>query len=175
MTAVLPPPTRRRDATPAEIRATLKSQLGYNARQVTVSAPGSNTYVTITIRDASVDVEKVQALAKSLHTWSISQDDVASGQSVHVKLTDEVRAALAAPFIPEITAALQKLAASVIVGESDSIQLSTGAFLCRDFAGRDIYVCRVSNQARGNYVWAADALALAPSAVLALALQAKNV
>jgi hypothetical protein len=166
------PRTARKDISPAELRVMIKTELGYNTRQVSVSSGSSWTYLTITIRDAKVETSKIQALAKSLHTWSMDQSDYCEGQSVRVVETETVRAERAAPFVAEITAALQKLA----TGAADTcIELSTGAHLLRSSDGRDVEVFRFSTQARGVRVWAADALRLSPSSIVTLALDAARV
>lgn len=85
----------------SEIRGLLKQNLGYTAKQVSVRARHSSQYVTITIRDASVDIARVEAFAKSLSTWSMGMDDVVTGQSIDVTTTREVDAAHAAPFLEE--------------------------------------------------------------------------
>lgn len=86
---------------PSEIRTLLKKNLGYTSRQVTVSARHSRQYVTVTVRDASVDLARVESFRKSLDTWSMAQDDVVSGQSIEVRTTSEVDAIHAAPFVDE--------------------------------------------------------------------------
>ena len=164
------PRTVKKDITPAELRAKIKTELGYNARQVTVSCGSSHTYLRIHVRCPKVDTKRVEELAASLHTWTMDQSDYCEGQSVHVEETAEVRRHRAAPFLAEITAALTALAADK---ELSSVSLSTGAYLFR--SDRDIYVCRPSNNARGHGVWAHSALALDASCVTTLALQAARV
>ncbi len=83
------------------VRALLKQNLGYTARQVSVSCRHSRQYLTITIRDASVDIARVEAFAGSLETWSMATDDVVTGQSFEVTTSSEVDKAHAAPFIDE--------------------------------------------------------------------------
>lgn len=85
--------------TPAQLRALLKSNLGLNARQVTVAKSHSSQYLDITIRDASVDVAAVEAFAKSFATWTMDETDYVSGQSVSVKTTEAVDDSHAAPFM----------------------------------------------------------------------------
>lgn len=81
--------------TPEKLRALIKANLKLNARQVTVKCAHSLQYVTLTIRDAGVDIAKVEAFAKSFATWSMDNSDYVTGQSVEVVLASEVREALA--------------------------------------------------------------------------------
>lgn len=85
--------------TPAQLRALLKSNLGLNARQVTVAKGHGLQYLDITIRDASVDLAAVEAFAKSFNTWNMDETDYVSGQSLDVKTTREVDDSHAAPFM----------------------------------------------------------------------------
>lgn len=81
--------------TPAELRTLLKANLGLNAKQVSVKQRSSLGYLTITIRDASVNVAAVEQFAKTFDTWSMDMTDYVTGQSIDVTLSDEVRETLA--------------------------------------------------------------------------------
>jgi len=85
--------------TPAQLRALLKSNLGLNARQVTVAKGHGLQYLDVTIRDAAVDVAAVEAFAKTFNTWNMDQTDYVTGQSITVGTTAAVDAAHAAPFM----------------------------------------------------------------------------
>jgi hypothetical protein len=155
--------------TTAELRQLLKQNLGLNARQVTVSGRNSITYLTITVRDASVDVAKVKEFAKSCDTWKCDQSDYCSGQSINVETTKEVDAIHAAPFVAEISATVKKMQDG---GTGCGDKLSTGAFLWRQ--DREYYVGRMDGN-RGCYVWRADVDAFQPWAITALALQMSRI
>lgn len=86
----------------SELRSLIKSNLGYNARQVTVSKPHGNQYLHVTVRDAKVDFRKVEEFAKSFNTWTIDNTDYCEGQSINVRSTDEVNNAHAQPYIEEV-------------------------------------------------------------------------
>lgn len=96
-----------------EVAALLKQNLGLNARKVTVSARNSTTYLTVTVRDASVDLAAVTAFCKSLDSWSMDQTDYVTGQSISVATTPLVDAAHAAPFMAEAVAIAQKISDGV--------------------------------------------------------------
>lgn len=81
---------------PGALRALLKKNLGLSARQVSVKKGHSLGYLTITIRDAAVNVASVEQFAKTFNTWDMDVTDYVTGQSVDVTLSDEVRATLAA-------------------------------------------------------------------------------
>jgi hypothetical protein len=152
---------------PSALRALLKTNLGLNARKVTVSTRSSIQYLTITIRDASVDVQAVKALAASLYTWSMAVDDYVSGQSVTVEITESVKAALAAPFIEEI----KRVAPTVARQSGES--LSTGAILWLGDQG--FHIERCDGGKRGTYVWEHDVLAGTEWAVAKLAFDASQI
>jgi hypothetical protein len=84
-----------------ELRGLLKQTLGLNARKVSVSARHSTQYLTVTVRDASVDLKAVEKFCASLNTWTMDQTDYVSGQSINVTTTREVDEAHAAPFHAE--------------------------------------------------------------------------
>jgi hypothetical protein len=84
-----------------QIQRLIKNNLGFDSRQISVSVSKSLQYVTLTVRDASVDLDRVRCFRKSLDTWSMAQDDVVSGQSIEVRTTIEVDATHAAPFVDE--------------------------------------------------------------------------
>ena len=85
----------------AEIRALVKKNLGYTSKQISVSARHSRQYVTMTVRDATVDLDRVEHFRKSLDTWIMAIDDCVTGQSIEVCTTSEVDAIHAAPFVEE--------------------------------------------------------------------------
>lgn len=147
----------------SEIRALLKSKLGYNARQVTVKERSSAQYLTITVRAASVDLKKVQAFAKGLDTWTMDNTDYCEGQSIHVVTTSEVDAIHAAPFIPTIIEAVKRM-------DSDSSnEIAAGKFLMIDEREAYIYDSKTGN--RTTYCWAPDVMRLEPRAITHLALR----
>lgn len=143
-----------------QIAALLKSNLGLTRRQVSVAAPNSRTYVTITVRDAAVDLAAVRAFAATLHTWTMDQADYCEGQSVHVRTTKDVDAAHAAPFLAEIIQAVER-------SQDRTIEpLSKGAALWN--IDGEMWVMR--GHERGTYIRAHDAKTLAFWAIEALAL-----
>lgn len=107
---------------PAALRVLLKNNLGLNARKVTVREGHSRQYLTITIRDASVDRNAVKAFASTFSTWHMDNTDYVTGQSISVETTREVDAIHAAPYIEEIKAAMEK------VEMGSGIKVSNGAF-----------------------------------------------
>lgn len=128
--------------TAKELRAELKAKLGLNAKKVSCSTGSSNQYLTIWIRDASVDIKQVEEFVKQFNTWTMDMSDYVEGQSIYVKTTGEVDAIHAAPYINEIKDMIPKMI------ENQGIQLSTGAFLfCEQ---HEVYVCR--DQKRGCYI-----------------------
>jgi len=148
---------------PKALRALLKSNLGLNARQVTVAKGSTTRWLTITIRDASINIAAVFSFAKQFDTMTIDQTDYCEGQSVDVHLTSEVRDALAAPFLQEVRDAAKTL-------ESGKGQkLTNGMILWREGAGRGFYVSNESGTTREPYIsdwdvrngteWALQALA----------------
>lgn len=160
--------------TPAELRALLKQTLGINARQVSVSKGHSYTWLTITVRDASVDLEAVKAFASPFDTSQTDVTDYHTGQSVEVTTTKEVDAVHAAPHVEDI-----KRAIAVIVSGSQGcgVQLANGKYLWRSAErGGDYYVLRDLNGVhRGCYIWGADVEQGTNWAIEALALQAARV
>lgn len=162
-TETLSLPRSNRDyITPAALRQLIKASLGYNARQVTVSTGSSTRYLTITVRDAAVDVAKVRAAAATLDTWTIDNTDYCEGQSLHVVTTKEVDAIHGAPYVAEIKATIAKL------GESHGLKLSNGKMLWQD--DRNFWITANGGADRGCYIdgfsvrngieWAINALAL---------------
>jgi len=143
----------------------IKSNLGLNARQVTVSKSSSIQYLRVTIRDAAVDIKAVKSFAKALDTWTMDQTDYCEGQSVHVDTTREVDDAHASPFIAEIERLVPQLS------EYGGVKLSTGAVLWG--YDRDFYVSREGS--RGPNVWAPEVRAGKDWAIRSLALQAARI
>jgi hypothetical protein len=146
--------------TPEALRQLIKANLGYNARQVTVSSDGYPG-LRITVRDASVDLAKVKAFAKPFHTAQSDETDYHWGQSVRVETTREVDEVHAAPHFEEIRNAV------TIVAEGNALILSNGKYLqhergemwvtANDLADRGCYI-RAYEAKRET--WAVEALAL---------------
>ena len=130
------------------LRALLKTNLGLNSKQVSVSKRSGLQYLKITIRDAGVDVAKVREFAKSLNTWSMDQTDYVEGQSVDVLTTKEVDEIHAAPYLEEIRVAV------FLCGENGWERLSTGAILHR----HDRYFWVSKDSKRGSNYYASDVL-----------------
>lgn len=147
------------------LRALIKQNLGYNARQVTVSGGSSIRYLTVTVRDPAVDLQKVRQLAKSLDTWTMDVTDYCEGQSVNVKTTSEVDDAHGAPFVAEIAATVPT------VPEGKGVTLSNGCVLWH--SDGEFYVTR--GTARGCYIRARDVLIMTDWAIKALALHMARV
>ena len=84
---------------PAEVRSLLKQNLQINSRQVSVKTNSSVRYLTLTVWDANVDIEAVRSFAASLDTLEMDMTDYCSGQSIAVVISDEVKDALAAPYL----------------------------------------------------------------------------
>lgn len=148
--------------TPAEIRSLLKNNLGYTSKQVSVSARHSRQYLTMTVRDASVDLERVRRFRKSLDTWSMAQDDVATGQSIEVRTTSEVDAIHAAPFVDEAATIAFELT------QPGQIKVAkNGNFVI--YQGFDFIVQR-GNHGQPHYAGSRDAAVSKSSVQLALAI-----
>jgi hypothetical protein len=157
--------------TQAELRALLKSNLGLNARQVTVRKGHSTTWLTITVRDPSVDLAAVKAFARPFDTSYMDQTDYHSGQSVEVDTTTEVDDAHAAPHIEEIKLAVERIKSGQC---GCGTKLSNGKRLWSN--GRDYYVMADLNSIeRGCYIWGADVESGNAWAIRALAIQMARV
>lgn len=152
---------------PKSLRALLKQSLGLSSRKVSVSKGSSITYLTITVRDASVDLQAVKDFAARLSTWSMSIDDCCTGQSISVEIPREVKASLAAPFIEEI----KRVAPTVRMDSGE--RLSTGAILWLTDQG--FHISRPDTQKRGTYIWSHDVLLGAEWAVSKLAFDASQI
>jgi len=108
--------------------ANLLKEAGWNSSKVSVKAPRLQ-YVTVTVRDASVDVAAVKEFCDNLDTWSMGLDDVASGQSITVQTTEAVNMAHAAPFVETIKKAASALAKLVDEeGDSDNQSVAIDGF-----------------------------------------------
>lgn len=153
--------------TPAELRSLLKANLGLNARKVTVSTGSSTTYLTITIRDAGVDIAAVKAFASKFNTWTIDNTDYCEGQSVRVTTTREVDDTHAAPHLEEIRAVVAR------IGESSIETLSNGKRLWS--CDREFHVTANDDRDRGCYIQACAVRAGEAYAIRALALQMARV
>lgn len=117
------------------------------SQAVTVSRRSSLQYVTITIRDAAVDVKKVKAFAATLHTWTKDQTDYRDGQAVDAECTIEVNGAHGAPFVEEIKRAVVEIQKTGSwLGRSSGQHLNVG--------DQGYWVTRGYD--RGCYIWAAD-------------------
>ena len=167
MTAVLslPPVSKRDYVTPETLRALLKSNLGLNARKVSVRQGSSIRYLTIVVRDPSVDVAAVEAFANHFYTWTMDNTDYCEGQSVSVDLSDGVHAAFVARFKDEILASLDEAKAQ------GGKTLSNGKLLRHSWHGYHVE----NGEKRGTYVQDFDVDRRTPWAVDALALQAAQV
>lgn len=151
----------------AALRSLIKRNLGFNARQVTVSQDGSARWLTVTVRDAAVDLKAVKLFADKFDTMVSSQDDSFRGQSVNVATTGQVDAAHAAPFLAEVKAAI-----SHIIRTGETVELSTGAVLRREDGSRgDFFVSRFLTGTRGCYIRDFDVIRGEAWTVTALALQ----
>jgi len=93
-------------ATTQELRALIKKNLGFNAKQVSCSKGHSNQYLTITVRDPKIDISKVYEFAKSFNTWSMDNTDYVQGQSVNVATTREVDDIHCIPNLEELKACI---------------------------------------------------------------------
>lgn len=146
---------------PAELRALLKTNLGLNARQVTVKKDSSLRYLSIIIRDAGVDIGKVKQFAKGFSTWSMDMTDYVTGQSVNVYLTREVEDALAAPF-------LQVIEAAALPGDRAGLEILPG-FMIWNIDGW-VHLSARGSQDRTTNVGLFDVKMKTPWAIRSLAL-----
>ncbi len=153
------------------LRALLKQNLGLNARQVSVSKGHSYTWLTITVRDASVDLEAVKAFAAPFDTSHTDVTDYHTGQSVDVKTTREVDDIHAAPHVEDIKRAIALIKSGTV---GCGTRLANGKLLwCND---REYYVTADLNSSRrGCYIYAHDVDSGAEYAIRALALQSARV
>jgi hypothetical protein len=147
--------------TPAELRTLLKANLGLHAKQVSVKQGHSLCYLTITIRAASVNVAAVEQFAKTFNTWSMDMTDYVTGQSVDVVLSDEVREALAAPFIPVIESA-------TLPDDRQGTEIVPGVMLWN--VDRNCYLSSRTSSDRSQNVWTQDLAMKSPCTVRRLAL-----
>lgn len=91
-----------------EIRKQLKEKLGYNSRQVSVkeNSISLNWSFTFTIRDSSVDYQKVEEFAKSIRNidWDEHHQEILSGANTFtdVCISDEVKDQWAAKYLPQL-------------------------------------------------------------------------
>lgn len=130
--------------TPAELRALLKANLGLNARQVSVKQNSSSCYLTITIRDASINVSTVEKFAKSFHTWHMDMSDYVTGQSISVALSDEVRETLASQ-------TRHVIEACEIPEKNQGHEIIPGIMIWT--SNNDTYIERRSDRKRSPNVW----------------------
>ena len=139
--------------TPAELRGILKEKLGLNARKVSVSSSRGcgNQYLTVTVRDAAVDIAAVSRAVSEFNTWHMDMTDYVTGQSISVKTTAEVDEAHAAPFIPAIKALLPRLAE---IKGCEILEVMPGVLLDYENGG-NAYV-RDGKGERGQNVYAWD-------------------
>lgn len=104
--------------TTKEIRAALKTKLGYNSRQVSVKERqgGLSWSFTLTVRDASVNLKKVEEFAKGnedIDRCQASGEILSGGNTfMFVRVTEEVEAAWAEKYINEVESGLASLEAS---------------------------------------------------------------
>lgn len=158
--------------TTAEVRAILKTA-GFNARQVSVRQSSSQTYLTVVVRDPSVDVAKVKSAIKPLHTWSMDQTDYVTGQSVHVETTPEVDAALAAPYIELATELCKKVAESRET--SYAIPGFQSCYLMQGHHDRVYSVNKFGADQRGHNVWVSETEDGNTDAIKQIALQISQI
>jgi len=147
---------------PAELRALLKLNLGLNARQVSVSKRHSLQYLTVTIRDASVNIKMVEDFSSKFSTWTMDNTDYVEGQSISVELSDEVKDSLAA----------QKRAtveSSEIPAPNQLLEIVEGIYLCSDSSYT--WLERKSDYKRTSGVWTNDLAMKRESTINHLALQ----
>jgi hypothetical protein len=81
-----------------EIAEKIKIELGYNRKKVSVKKGSSIRYVTVKILDESVNISKLKDFCKNIDTWSMSIDDYCDGQSIEVRISDEVRKYISIPY-----------------------------------------------------------------------------
>lgn len=168
---VAPVRSPREWVTTADLRALLKSKLGYNAKQVSAKCRHSQQYLDLTIRDAGVDVAAVTAFAATLDSWSMDQTDYCTGQSVNVSTTGEVDAIHAAPFIEEAKSAVAKIMASA---NACGTKLANGKYLWKN--DHEYYVLSDLNGGkRGCYIQSYEVENGTQWAIAALALQIARV
>lgn len=90
-----------------QLRSELKSELGYNARQVSIRARDCSVYFTI--RDAEVSYAKVEQFAsraESISRCHVSGEILSGGNTfVNIAVTDEVKATWSAHLVGPIKAA----------------------------------------------------------------------
>ncbi len=91
----LPPRKKSEPLTPEQLRNLLKVNLGLNSKMATVKSGSSMSYLTITVRDACVDIDRVVEFAASLSTWEMDVTDYCSGQSITVEVAGNVQDVLA--------------------------------------------------------------------------------
>ena len=98
-----------------EIRQALKEQLGYNARQVSVrERQGGYSYSFIlTVRDASVNLQKVEEFARgceSIDRCERTYEILSGGNTfVRVSVLDEVEEIWSGEHLEEVTGALKEV------------------------------------------------------------------
>lgn len=158
--------------TTEQLRVLLKNNLDLNARKVSVSRRSSNRYLSITIRDASVDIKAVEDFAAKFNTWTMDNTDYVEGQSIDVSTTREVDAAHAAPFVVEILAKIATAKSNL--GQT----LANGSMLWLDEQG--FYISSGVKHAssgfkRMSYIYESDARAGTDWAIHRLALQASRI
>lgn len=159
--------------TPTELRALLKSELGLNAKQVTVSKRGSIEYLTLTVRDPLVDLLAVTEWAAQFNTWTMDETDYCEGQSLHVETTKEVDRAHAAPWMATVEALLPDLDSTEVEGCLALDAIRPGLVIWRDRCDfrvdfkreRSCYRPRTAVLARES--WVIEALALDIARLLA--------
>jgi len=114
-----------------QVQSILRSNLGLNAKQATVSKRSSSTYLRVTLRDASVDYGALRSVVSSLSTWSMDNTDYVSGQSVSLEITPEVRAEWGGKYAQAIELALAK-----ITGENQGAEVLQGVMIWKDDYGQ---------------------------------------
>lgn len=125
----------------------IKAATGYNSRQCSVRMNSSLQYVTVTVRDAAVNVEAVKAACAELNTWTMDTTDYVEGQSVRVETTDEVKAAHAAPFLATVEAL------EMPTEQTGGVEIVPGVYLILD--SHNVYVSDCNGN-RSQFLYARD-------------------
>lgn len=135
-----------------EIRKELKSQLGYNSRQVSVSSRYYGS-ITFTVRDANVDLEKVKQFSyqyESIRRCEVSGDILSGGNTfVDVQVSETVEAIWAEDYIEDVAVAVALLKA----GEQSVKVIEGYTLFVNDYNGMQLVKWNSNGigQTVGNY------------------------
>ncbi len=98
----------------AAIRQELKKRFGWGSRQISVRADhfSMGSAVDVTIKDASISINIVEAIAKDkgerIHRCEITGDILGGGNTyIHVNYTEEAKAEIGAPYFDALKAAVE--------------------------------------------------------------------